>query len=576
MSQQTVSPDVDRAPANVSDKPLLTPRLSPRLALSWPHVLVCGFFAAFFAVLNHLPLYHTDVWGHVLYGREILATNELPQEDPLVPLAEGVKIIDSAWLSQLLFAGVESIGGGEALSLLFALTILSTSLLLGATFYIQTKQRLGLATVGTILVLLFASNRLMAIRPEIIGMLCFAVLILLTTLATRRPWNKNQRPPSLPTERRMLWAVYLGIPIVMIVWANSHGSFPIGVAFLGCHLLGQLVETAWRTWKFRPESPRVAARGLRRWVYLTELAAAAVLINPYGIDAYLNAFTFGGNPNVQDMLEWSAMHAEAAEGIWLAASLVLMLFAFRHSRVVIRPAHVLLLAVFAFATVYSVRMSVWYAFVFGYVFLPHLAELVGRFLPAKPRPANVEAIELGGGVFGRTYIHTLVCGLLIWCGFAFSPVAQPVLGGPAREPERLYRQETPLAVTEYLRKNPPSGLIWNPQWWGDWLLLRGPDELQVFVNTFVVLRGPPNTNAVHVVPPQVWQDYLTVARAEPGWLRIIDKYRVDTIVVDKSQQEDFAAAVRSLPAEWRILYEDRQAVVVTRDEAMLTRLKRKQ
>jgi hypothetical protein len=342
----------------------------------------------------------------------------------------------------------------------------------------------------------------------------------------------------------------------MILWTNAHGSFPIGLVFLGCLTLGRIAEAARDTKSFVGV---FSDRGVRRWMILTQLAAAAVLVNPDTIDAYINAVTFGRNPNLRDMLEWNEMHVRASEAIWLLASLVLLVFAVRHSRVVFRPAHVLLLAVFAVALVLNVRISVWYAYVFGFVMVPHLAELIGR---KWPRPAAVpdDEIVLGGGVFGRSYIHTLVCVLLVWCGFALAPSAQPVLGGPERGPQRLYNKDTPLGATAFLREHPPRGQVWNSQMWGDWLLYDGPPGVQPFVNT----------NAVHVVPSRVWRDYMSIARADRGWLGLVDKYRVNTLIVSKNDQPRLSQQVRTLTGDWAVVYEDPQAIIVSREQRTAT------
>jgi hypothetical protein len=532
------------------DLPMPSPQISPRYALSWPHVLLCGFFALLFALLNHLPLFHSDVWGHLLYGRWILEHGGLPAEDPFIPLAVGVRILDSAWLSQVIFAAVHDRGGPEAMSTLYAVTVMATYLLLFITFYLQTK-RVGVALCGTVMVLLFASTRLLAIRPEIFGVLSFAAIILLCQLVQRPRWNKGDAIPDEPTCPGRVWAAYLGVPLLMIFWTNAHGSFPVGLVFLGCHAVGRIVEAGWRTRSF---TGVFSDHMVRRWVILTQLAAVAVLVNPDTIDAYINAVTFGRNPNLRDMLEWSEMHLGASEAVWLLASLVVLVFTVRHSRVAIRPAHVLLLAVFSIALLFNVRISVWYAFVFGYVLVPHFAELIGRKWP-KPAAVPDEEVVLGGGVFGRSYIHTLFCGLLLWVGFALSPSATPLLGGSPRSPERLYDRRTPLGVAAFLREHPPRGQVWNSQMWGDWLLLDGPPDLKLFVNT----------NAVHVVPPRVWRDYMSIARADGGWLGIADKYRVNTLIVSKDDQPRLAQRVRTLGGDWTVVYEDAQAIIVSRE-----------
>jgi hypothetical protein len=152
--------------------------------LDWRHIVVCLWFAAFFIYLNHIPLFHTDLWGHVAYGDWILRNRSLPVEDPFLSLAEGVRVVDSAWLGQIILASVERSLGPEWLSNLYALVGLNTSLVLAWVFYLRTK-RIELSLVGAVLVLLLSATRIAVIRTEIFGGLCFALIILLLTLAGR-------------------------------------------------------------------------------------------------------------------------------------------------------------------------------------------------------------------------------------------------------------------------------------------------------------------------------------------------------------------------------------------------------
>ena len=97
----------------------------------------------------------------------------------------------------------------------------------------------------------------------------------------------------------------------------------------------------------------------------------------------------------------------------------------------------------------------------------------------------------------------------------------------------------------------------NPQWWGDWLLWKGPRDLNVFMTT----------NSVHVVPNQVWRDYMTVATGQPGLIERLNRYRATTVVVDKERQATLAVRLRRL-ADWQITYEDEQGFVAVRTNAL--------
>ncbi|HCO22319.1 MAG TPA: hypothetical protein DIT97_04385, partial [Gimesia maris] len=50
-----------------------------------------------FVLFCSMPLWHTDIWGHLTYGQLIWETGSIPALEPLVPLSSGVPFIDTAW-----------------------------------------------------------------------------------------------------------------------------------------------------------------------------------------------------------------------------------------------------------------------------------------------------------------------------------------------------------------------------------------------------------------------------------------------------------------------------------------------
>jgi hypothetical protein len=508
--------------------------LSQRWIWGPGQVVFCAWFSGFFLYLNYMPLFYTDVWGHASYGQWILEHRQLPLEDPFVSLAEGVRVVDSAWLSQLILGLTVQAGGAAALSTLFALVVLATYLLLARTFHLEAG-RIGVTLSCVLLALGLEWLRIAVIRPEMFGMLCCSLLLLGVTQA--------ELSRSRGVRRWLLWGA---LPIVMAAWANLHGSFVVGLALVGCQLLGRVLEVGW---KARSLTAALRAPEVRDWLIATELAISATLLNPYGIDLLINTVSFAAHPNLRDILEWQQLDVTSPEALGLGFSWVLLAFLLRHSRSPVRPAQALGLGLFSLAAVLNVRLSAWYGLVFVWAMAPHLAGLVERWRPQ----AISEEGGLRGGLLGRTFHHTLICGLLAWLAFAFAPLSSGVLGGRPRTAAQLYSAATPHGLTEFLRRLPPRGQIWNPQMWGDWLVWDGPPGLRVFMTT----------NSVHLAPPQVWKDYLRIGTVSESWQPLLDKYRVTTLVVDKLGMPKLEAAARLLPG-WKVIYEDRLALVVAR------------
>ena len=47
------------------------------------------------------PLWPTDLWDHVNYGTWILENRSVAATEPLMPLAEGVPLVNTVWLAQV-------------------------------------------------------------------------------------------------------------------------------------------------------------------------------------------------------------------------------------------------------------------------------------------------------------------------------------------------------------------------------------------------------------------------------------------------------------------------------------------
>jgi len=576
----------------------LQPLLDARWELGWRHVAACAWFCLLFLYFNYIPLFHSDLWGHVHYGKWMLEHHQLVDQDPFMPLAQGMHSANNAWLSQVIMAQLHAWGGPHYLSNLFAVVAVGAYLVHARTFYLLSG-RLGLAVLGTMLLLAIGWSRHAIIRPEIFGNLCFALLFWLVVSGGDRSADRNaargDSTEGPATASGFGWRLWIGAPLLMLAWVNLHGSFAVGLVFLGCHAVAVAVEEGWRA---KSLTGLLQSRRFQRWAILLQLCVAATLINPYGLDMLLETWRFGKNPNLKDVLEWYPLKLIDMEGLQFGLSAVLLLVALRWSRRPVRLVEVLLFTVFLVAMAPTIRMIAWYAPVFLFVWTPHAAD-AWRHLERRLRtylqslesaaqppaatmagdaiepvdasavpPAASEATRAADQDTGATspveneeprpairFAGTLACGLLVWTTFAFSPISQPILGGKSRTLARVHSRGTPLAITKYLREHPPGGMIFGPQWWGDWLAWDGPPGTQVFMTTHV-----------HLAPSTVWKDYLRVARGLTGWQQTLDRYAIDTLIADKTLQPALVDAVRGTDA-WQVIHEDAQGVIAQRKSA---------
>lgn len=542
----TPTETVDTEP---SDGPVLTPVLGYRWALKLSHLGVTFLFGLLLLFLNILPLRGTDVWGHVHYGRWIMAHHALPAEDPIQPLAKGMQVIDTAWLSQVVLAEVERLGGGAGLSNLFAVVVWSTYFLLARVFLRQSRSLLVM-TLGTVLTLGVGWSRLATIRPEIFSLLCLAVLLWL--LARRDIWSQpgdNVEPSAEPAATTPGLLNWIAIPVLFAMWVNLHGTFVGGLVVLVCYALGRGVDVFLNT---RSVGAVLADRAFQAWVLLAEVAIAATLVNPYGIDLWFEVARFSSNPVLNDITEWAPMVMTAVGGREFVVGVVALIFVLRVSQRRMLARESLLLLAFGLLALTQVRMIGWFAPVLAFVVVPHLADILWRWWPAQIDEAALAAtLPPGEMPPGRSFRYTLVCATIAWVFFAMSGVGGLVLGETKRSDKSLYG-DVPLGLTEYLAKHPVEGQLYNPQWWGDWLAVKGPAGLKPFVTT-----------NMHLVPKQVWNDYRRISSADGPFDVTLDRYAVSKVIVDKELQPMLAAAMPRQTA-WVLEYEDDQAALYRR------------
>src|SRR5262245_29729355 len=244
------------APPDIS---VLQDRVPPQLKLS-PLVAGCtAVLGLLYLFLSYAPIWHTDVWGHLSYGRWIAQTGHVPTTEPLLPLAGGVPFIDTAWLSQWIAYLAFARWGVAALQGLYAACVTAIVATLGITLLRRTR-RVPPAVFGLVSFGWLNYQPLSVQRPQIVGMLCFTLLFCWLTSARWRRWY------------------WFAIPALFALWANLHGSFPMGLVLIAVLAVGTAIDAGRRlnesagAFRFRP---------VVRLLLLLELSAAAALINPY-------------------------------------------------------------------------------------------------------------------------------------------------------------------------------------------------------------------------------------------------------------------------------------------------------
>ena len=518
-------PSIPDGKPELPDASVLEDRTPEWIRTSPASALFMLLIGVVFILMAARPLWHTDLWDHLNYGQNILQTHTISDTEPLLHLSRGVRMINIPWLAQVGMAAINNRVGLTGLQFAYGLTI---ALCLAVIAWRSVKM--SHSAIGGIIAcaVFFKVNldQLLVIRPQLFGVLFYCVVVA---------WMFGKKKHS-----KFTW---IAMPLMYTLWANVHGSFSMGLMLMGLAGIGRFGDVL-----VISKSLRVALldRELHRTILLTQLCAAAVLVNPAGFAIYPEVFNVAGNPNIGSMFEWDALTLRSAQGQSAVAAALLAFMAIKLSPRRMHCGEMLAFVLTGLLAMWSGRMLNWWAPIAGIVIGTHLIAAM-RMTTAwlkNPQPAK------------RTGLWTVVNVGLVWILFAFTSFGVQMVHGRVPAAQKMVSEETPLATVAYLDSAEalPRGIAFVPAEWAGYVMNRGPKSLEPMVNLHV-----------HVIPEQVWNDYIRLINGPSDWHSLMDEYGINLAVVDKDRQPGLTKRMRE-SADWTPKYEDRQAIVFVRNK----------
>jgi hypothetical protein len=458
-----------------------------------------------------------DLAYHVRTGGIILDTGTIPSSDTYTFTASGASWVDQQWLAQVILAAVQRVSGWAGLAILRAALVgLTFGLVLGAC----RARGLDLRRAAWLTILAFCVSAVaLALRPQLLGMALFALTLLLVADRRAHPLR--------------LWAV----PLIVLVWANVHGSFFLGPVLLGLAWLEDLHD-------------RDMAQ--RRTLVIGALSILAAFITPFGPAVWIYALGLTTNSLVTSRItEWQPTTLRSAEGIAFFASVGLVLIVIaRRGRATPWPT-LAWFAVFAVIGAYAVRGAAWWplAAVVAVAGLVGSAARVDATSPAGDGSAGRAGSGVGAVAARRDRarpLNLVVVALLVIVSVGLLPIWRPIdqrIGAPTG-----VVADAPAGITAALRDLAKSGdRILNPQPWGSWFEFALPDN-PVAIDS-----------RIEVFPVQVWDDYERVRSGGEGWLTTLAGWRV-AIAVAGVRETGFRD--RLIANGWRDAYHDEDGTIL--------------
>lgn len=475
-----------------------------RRILTFPVVLAAllGLLAVMSARNN---LNDPDMWWHLKTGEVIWTTHSIPTTDIFSYTTNHQPWIPQEWLSQLSMYAAFKMAGFSGLMVWLCLCG-ATLFIAGYTLCCLYTDNPKISLLGALTIWLFSTIGF-APRPQMIGY----ILLLCELLLIHRGRTRNPK-----------W--FFGLPILFVIWINSHGSFLLGMVVAVVFLLvsctpfraGLLVSAPWQP-------------GTRKtFLVSVGISTFALLCNPVGINQILYPInTLLHQPiGIAQVQEWQPLPLTETRGIALMAILACIFLTVILRRAEILWEELLLLAVGTWLAVSHTRLI----FVFGILVAPILCRLLSDFWDGyrveleRPIP---NAVLIAGSI---------LVGILVF---------------PSRASiDQQLQRDNPVAAVQFMKANHVSGRMLNEYVYGGYLIWAAPDH-PVFVDG----------RADVFEWTGVLSDFARWEGLTEDPRLLLDKYRVDLCLLARTSP---MVTVMNLLPGWKLVYSDDRAVIFAR------------
>jgi hypothetical protein len=424
--------------------------------------LFIATFVVFGFRLGVRPIVDNSMLTHLRTGMDMVHGLGIPRHDPYSWSAKGADWVVQSWLPEWTYGWAQRIGG-------FRLVVLEQAVLIA----VLTWLLLRLARTGTPsrtalsgLIVVGISYPFWTPRPLLFGLICMALTVVIVE------------------RRRSTWLL---VPVVW-VWVQSHGSFPLGLAWLGARAVGEALD--WRGW------PREAVS------YVGGFAAglAASVVNPLGARLLTFPLTIADKRKAfETIVEWMSPNFQQGRTrvvlLFIALALVLLVRARQPWRDVVP------VVAFLAAGLLAARNLP----LFGIVLAPVLSRTLRRPESAPPRrPVAAVDDRMNRAMALVLAVVFVLFGASVLSGDPIELRPYPVEASTFLENEGFFAETHRLVQRDYA---------------GNYLEFRYGRTVPVFID-----------DRYDMYPLDVSLDYGKLLHADPEAIQILDDRRIDVVL----------------------------------------------
>ena len=447
-----------------------------------------------------------DLWGHLRFGLDILASHSIPSSDPYSYTAAGAPWTNHEWLAELLFALAWKAAGAAGLVLLkVALAVLT-----GSVCYQFLLSRGVTSDRAAVVLLTFITliPPFQMLRPLLFTLPAFAA----TLIAVSRAEGGSATA---------LWI----LPPLFAAWANLHGGFLAGLCILG--MWGAL---------------RIASDRRRLWPTVLPLAATlgATCLNPYSWHLLVFLAKTASVPR-PDIIEWTPLGITTPYGIMYVVVLGISVTGLALSRGEKSWRLVVLFGICALMPFAALRHGPLFMIAAVVLAGPHTADWLTRMGEASrssPR-VPVQKSRKPLDVPGWAPLLPIICVTV----FLVAAVRRPMTISVG--------EQFPVDAVRFLTASRFEGNLIHRFNWGEYLIWHLGPRVKVMVD------GRRET----VYPQEIYQQYLDFQSGVNDWNRLLRDHSADVALLEKNS---VSANLLRLEDKWTLVYEDDLAIILAR------------
>lgn len=433
-----------------------------------------------------------DTYWHLATGQWILAHGRVPTHDPFSFTMAGAPWVAHEWLSDLLMAVGHGLAGWSGTVTLLALSVGAATWMLVRRLSLNLS---GVTLIATTAMALACMSESLLARPQLF-MLPLATAWTIEMLAAR----DADRPP------RLVFA------LLMVLWANLHGSYVLAFVIAGAFGLEALTQLG------QKEGGADRLKVIRGWGLFGLVSLACAMVTPLGPMGLIHPFSLMGMKILPHIVEWRS--EDFSQLSPFAIALLATLYVCLGRGVRVPPVRLLLLLALLFMSLQHVRHQLVLAVLAPLILAAPVGEALGHTTQRVRPPRALLA--------GFAVACVLLAGLRL---------ALPI--------QRVDGPTSPVTALAHVPADLATQPVLNGYGLGGYLIFKG---VRPFIDGRADMYGDDFTEA-----------YFQAVEPDPLLLKaLLAKHRIAWTIFGP---EEGSVKLLDADPQWERVYADRYAVV---------------